>query len=94
MRNLQNEIVDTSVRPDTMATYFASVHWKSHLAHLVPDSTILIQDGIPVPESEFLELELLRVPKKLEKAKHVVMIIFHRDSGKYGARIKLRYKNY
>ena len=53
MRNLQNEIVDTSARPDTMATYFASVHWKSHLAHLVPDSTTLIQDGIPVFESEF-----------------------------------------
>ena len=69
MRNLQNEIVDTSVRPDTMATYFASVHWKSHLAHLVPDGTMLIQDGIPVSESEFCELELLRVLKKLKKGK-------------------------
>ena len=69
MRNLQNEIVDISVRPDTMATYFASVHWKSHLSHLVPDSTTLIQDGIPVSESEFSELELLRVLKKLKKGK-------------------------
>ena len=63
MRKLQNEIVDTSVRLDTMATYFASVHWKSHLAHLVPDNTMLIQNAIPVSESELCESELLRVLK-------------------------------
>lgn len=63
MRNLQNEIVNTSARPDTMATYFANVHWESNLAHLVPNNTMLIQDGIPISESGFCELELLRVLK-------------------------------
>ena len=66
MRNLQNEIVDTSARPDTVATYFANVHWKSQLAHLVPDNTTLIHDRIPVSESVFCESELLRVLNKLK----------------------------